>query len=90
LKKKKKILNKSFLLDGFLFKKFIVDLVIALNILLCKFVDAVVHTDTNKVDSTNVANMIKIVKAAKTTTQVFLDTIHSISSTEELTVVELL
>jgi len=83
--------EKNFLLpDGFLFKKSIVDLVIALNILLCKFVDAVVHTDTNNVDSTKVANMIKIVNAANTKTQVFLDTIHCIDSIEESLVAELL
>jgi len=61
---------------------------IALNIWLCKFVDAVVHTDTNKMDSANVANMIENVNAANTITQVFLDTIHGINSTEGSTVVE--
>jgi len=55
---------------------------------LCKFVDAVVHTDTNKIDSTKVANMIENVNAANTITQVFLDTIHGIKSTKGLTVVE--
>lgn len=46
------------------------------------------QTDTNKIDSANVANIIENVNAANTIIQVFLDIIHGINSTEGSTVIE--
>jgi hypothetical protein len=57
-------------------KKYIVALVIALNILLCRFIDALIQTDTNVADLTRVANIIENVKTAKTMTQVCREIVH--------------
>lgn len=47
-----------------------VALVIALNILLCKLMEALIKTDTNVADLISVATIIEKVKVAKTITQV--------------------
>lgn len=47
--------------DGFLLKKCIVALMIDPNIRLCRFVEDVVHTDTNKADLINVNIIIDTV-----------------------------
>lgn len=46
-----------------------VALVIALNILLCKLMEALIKTDTNVADLISVATIIEKVKVAKTITQ---------------------
>jgi len=53
--------------------------------------DAFVHTDTNKVDWTKAAIMIKNVSTAKTITHVCLDAVHDVndSSHEAVTDVQL-
>jgi hypothetical protein len=72
------ILNKITinLPDEFVLKKFIVALVITLNILLCKFKDAFIQTNTNIVDLMRVANIIINVITAKTMKQAFLEIVH--------------
>lgn len=67
---------KQFLPDEFVLKKYIVALVIALNILLCKFIEALIQTDTNVADLTRVANIIENVKTAKTMIQVCREIVH--------------
>jgi len=67
---------KQFLPDELVLKKYIVALVIALNILLCKFIDALIQTDTNVADLTRVANIIENVKTAKTMIQVCREIVH--------------
>lgn len=62
--------------EEFLFKKFIVALIIELNIQLCKFIDAVVHKEINKADSIKADKIIDSVSTANTITHVFLDSIH--------------
>lgn len=51
-------------------------LVIALNILLCKFIDAFIQTVTNVADLIRVANIIENVKTAKTIIQVCRDIVN--------------
>lgn len=53
--------------DELVLKKCIVALVIAWNILLCKFIDALVHADTNKFDLITAASTIDTVKTVYTT-----------------------
>lgn len=55
--------------DEFVLKKYIVALVTAPNILLCKFVEAFVQIDTNVADLIKVAIIIEKVKIANTITQ---------------------
>lgn len=57
-------------------KKYIVALVMALNILLCRFMDALMQTDTKVADLIKVASIMANVKTAKTTTQVCRDIDH--------------
>lgn len=47
-----------------------------MNILLCKFIDALIQTDTNVADRTRVANIIENVRTAKTMTQVCREIDH--------------
>lgn len=65
-----------FLPDEFELKKYIVDLVIALNILLCKFIDALVLTDTNVAHLMRVANIREHMKTAKTVIHVCREIAH--------------
>lgn len=67
---------KKVLPDELVLKKYIVALVIALNILLCKFIDALIQTDTNVADLIRVANIIENVKIAKTMTHVGREIVH--------------
>jgi len=48
----------------------------ALNILLCRFIDALIQTDTNVADLIRVDNIIENVKTAKTMTQVCREIVH--------------
>jgi len=67
---------KKMLPDEFVLKKYIVALVIALNILLCKFIEALIQTDTNVADLIRVDNIIENVKTAKTMIQVCREIVH--------------
>lgn len=65
-----------YLPDEFVLKKYIVALVIALNILLCKFEDALIQIVTNVVDLIRAAATVAKVKTTKTIIQVCLDIVH--------------
>jgi hypothetical protein len=67
-----------------------VALVIALNILLCKFIDAFIQTDTNVADLIRVANIIENVKTAKTMIHVCLEIVHPNKILDTSSVVEVL
>lgn len=69
-------------------KKYIVALVIALNILLCKFIEALIQTDTNVADLIRVANIIVNVKTAKTMIQVCREIVHHNNLLEIILVVD--
>lgn len=72
-------------------KKYIVALVIALNILLCKFVEALIQTDTNVVDLMTVETIVEMVKTPKTIIQVFREIVHpNILSSESSVIVDVL
>lgn len=47
-----------------------------MNILLCRFIDALIQTDTNVADLIRVDNIIENVKTAKTMTQVSREIVH--------------
>lgn len=57
-------------------KKYMVALVMALNILLCRFMEARMQTDTNVADLTSVANIMENVKTANTMMHVCRETVH--------------
>lgn len=63
----------TFLPDEFVLKKYIVALVIALNILLCKFNDAFKHTDTSVAVLINITTINKNVKIANIMIQLCLE-----------------
>jgi len=75
---------------GVLLRKSIVALVIELNIRLCKVVDASVHTDTNKVDWTIAAIIIKNVNPAKMIIHDFLDSLNDVNNSSGKTVADVL
>jgi len=62
--------------DEFVLKKYIVALVIALNILLCNIVEDFIQTDTNVIDLIIMAAIINKVKIIKTTKHVFREIDH--------------
>jgi len=80
-------LLKLFLPDELVLKKYIVALVIALNILLCKIIDAFIQTDTNVADLMSVANIMENVNIAKTITQICREIVHQNSVLDILAVV---
>jgi hypothetical protein len=57
-------------------KKYIVALVIALNILLCKFIDVFILTDTNVTAFKNADNIIENMKTTKTIIHVCREMFH--------------
>jgi hypothetical protein len=69
-------------------KKYIVALVIALNILLCRFIEDFIQTDTNTTNLMRVATMIMKVKIPKTVKQVCLETDHHKKFVENWSVVD--
>jgi len=69
-------LLKLVLPDELVLKKYIVALVMALNILLCKIIDAFIQTDTNVADLMSVANIMENVNIAKTMTQICREIVH--------------
>jgi len=74
--------------DGVLLRKSIVALVIELKIRLCKFIDASVHTDTNKADWRNAAIIIKNVSPAKMIIHDFLDAFNDVNNSSGKTVAD--
>lgn len=79
-----------FLPDEFVLKKYIVARVIALNILLCKFIDALIQTDTNVADRIRVASIMANVKTAKTMIQVCREIDHHSSLLDIVSVKDVL
>lgn len=67
-------------------KKCIVALVIALNILLCKFIEACIQTDTNVAYLITVATIIKRVKTIKTLIQFCREVDHQLNAFNEFSV----
>jgi len=78
-----------FLPDEFVLKKCIVALVIALNILLCKFIEACIQTDTNVAYLITVAIIIKKVKTIKTLIQFFREVDHQLNVFNEFSVADI-
>jgi hypothetical protein len=76
--------------DGVLFKKLIVALVIELNIRKCKFIDALVHTDTSITDLNKAIMIIKNVSPAKTKIHDCLDAVHNVKNPSDKTVADVL
>lgn len=73
--------------DGFVKKKCMVDLVIALNISKCKFLEALEQTDTNIADIMTVITTNKMVRRAKIAIQICLEFNHDFNEKIEPTVI---
>lgn len=76
--------RNNYLPDEFVLKKYIVALVIAVNILLCKFIDALIQIETHVIDLMKVAIMSNKVSTAKTVKQVCRLIDHHINVVDEL------
>jgi len=59
----------------------------ALNILLCKIIDAFIQTDTNVADLIRVANIIENVNIAKTIMQICREIVHQNNVSDILSIV---
>lgn len=79
-----------FLPDEFMLKKYIVALVIALNILSCKVFEHCIKTDTNMMDLIKVNAITIKVKIAKTRKQVSREIDHHINFEDESFILDVL